>query len=205
MVRVNLIPESTRLAQAQRRHVRCWSVSIALAVGAVMVCLGIEWLHQVEAAKLHAQNEELQLKVTAARAELRSVTAEADRMLLQIERAKALKSKRAWSGMLAMITSCISPGCWLTSIATDPAKPPAGSIRSRAPEKKDADEAQRAVIIDAPRKLRITGYAPEAAQPHEVVTNLKNTEVFKRVVLERSQREPILDGSYFRFEVVCEW
>jgi len=205
MVRVNLIPESVRLARTQRRHVRCWSVSIALVVGAVAVCLGIEWLHQVEAAKLHARNDELQSEVKAAHAELKSLTAEADRVLLQIERAKALKSKRAWSGMLAMITSCVSPGSWLTSIATDPAKPPAGGIRSKATQKKDADETQRAVIIDAPRKLRITGYAPEAAQPHEVVTNLKNTKVFKRVVLERSQREPILDGSYFRFEVVCEW
>ena len=61
------------------------------------------------------------------------------------------------------------------------------------------------VTIEAPRKLRIAGYAPVAAHPYDIVSSLKETDVFASVALERSEREPVLDGSYFRFELVCEW
>ena len=205
MPRVNLIPETVRVARARRRHVRRWAAGIVLATGGVVTLAGTEWLDRAKAADLRAQNDRLQVELEAARAELRSVAAEGDRARLQIERAKTLESKRAWSGMLAMIASCMSPGSWLTSIATDPQKPPEGGTRSNAGNEKKADQTQQTVMIEAPRKLRINGYASEAAHPHEVVKKLKNTGVFRRVALERSQREPVLDGSYFRFELVCEW
>ena len=60
-------------------------------------------------------------------------------------------------------------------------------------------------MIDAPRKLEIVGYAPEAAQPHNFVSALKEKQVFSSVVLRGSQREPMLERSYYRFELVCHW
>ena len=177
---------------------------MALAVGMVLVLLGVEWLNRLKAAELYALNDELQSRLESVREELRSVTADAGHVLVQIERAKALKSKRAWSGMLAMVSQCMAPGSWLTSIATDPPKPPGGKARSRGTDgkKEEGGQTQRLVTIEAPRKLRIAGYAPAAAHPYDIVTSLKATDAFASVALERSVREPVLDGSYFRFELV---
>jgi hypothetical protein len=75
-------------------------------------------------------------------------------------------------------------------------------------KKSGADEEQgdaEAVTIDAPRKMRLAGYATDAAEPHRFVANLKDTAIFSHIALERSQREPKLDGYYFFFELVCEW
>jgi Tfp pilus assembly protein PilN len=205
MVGVNLIPVSVRLSQVRRRHVRRWAVSVAVGVALVGVSLGMDWLRRAEAAGLCADNERLQSELEAIRADLKSVSAQAAETLLRIERAKALRSKRAWSGMIAMIASCMPPQSWLTSIATDPATPPAGTGRSQDRGKTEAEKGQQAVTIDAPRRLRISGYAPDAADPHEFVTKLKATELFTVVALEQSQREPVSDGWYIRFELVCEW
>lgn len=205
MAGVNLIPESVWLAQARRRHVRHWALWITLAACAVAVLSGIEWFHEATAAELRARNDTLQSELETVRGELVSLTSEAHRVHLQIERAKALRSKRAWSGMLAMIASCMSPGAWLTSIATDPPTPPEGGARSKRQGSNETDESHAVVVIEAPRRLRISGYALEDAHPDEMVVRLKNAEVFTRVVSGGRHREPMLDGSYFRFELVCEW
>jgi len=205
MVEVNLIPESVRLARARRRHGRRWVTSIAVAAVILAVSAGVEWLHRAEAHELHGTSQRLYEELTAARTELRSVTAEAERVRLQIERAKALRSKRAWSGMFALIASHMPVGSWLTLVATDPAKPTAGARYAPASNRAKGAEPQQAITIDAPRKLKISGYALNAGDPHEFVRGLKSTALFTKVQLEHSQRESILNGSYFQFEVVCEW
>ena len=96
--------------------------------------------------------------------------------------------------------------CWLTSIATDPGAPTGAASKSRPSS--DGDEEQDGsitVTIDAPRKMRLAGYATDAAEPYRFVANLKDTEVFSWIALERSQREAKLNGYYFLFELVCEW
>ena len=96
--------------------------------------------------------------------------------------------------------------CWLTSISTDPEKPLSiHKGRKKIASKKNPKKAAEVVVIDAPRRLKIVGYAESASDPNEFVDRLNHTRVFHLVELERSQREPILDGSYYRFKLYCEW
>ena len=205
MVDVNLIPEVVRIAKARRRHSTRWVLS-TLATGAVLAtAAGLDWLDRAEAGRLRAESEQLQVDLVQERRELRSSTAQVEQLRLQIERARALQTKRAWSGLIALLGDCMPDGCWLTAIATDPARPAGGPVRARSPDQRPDTTKEGAVIIDAPRKLEISGYAPQAAQPYDFVSALKETRVFSNAVLRRSQREPILDGPYYRFELVCEW
>lgn len=205
MVGVNLIPKAVQLAQARRRHMNRWGVSILAAAALLAVPSTIDWLQRAEATELRTRNANLQIELAAAGTRLRAQTAQANETLLQLERARALRSKRAWSAMFAMIGRCMPAGCWLTSVATDPATPPAAS-RGATASRKGADEGNpQTIVIEAPRKLRVAGYATDVAEPHGFVANLKDTGVFTDVVLEHSRREPALDGYYFRFELVCEW
>lgn len=213
MVSVNLIPETVQTMHTRQRHLKLWGVMILASFGLLCIPWGMNWYQSARAEALRVESEGLQGRLKTTRTELRTHMTEANALLLQLQRAKALRSKRAWSGMIGLVGSCMPPGCWLTSLATDPETPTAiGRMAVNAAFKrnpangsdpKGADSAT--LTIEAPRKMRLVGYATDAAEPHMFVANLKDTEVFSRVALERSQREPVLDGYYFRFELICEW
>ena len=205
MVRINLIPRAVRHAQQQRRHLKGWAAIASLSLTVALICLTLDWFEHARAVELHRQHDDLQVRLSVTGAELKEVAAEGDALFSQITRAKALQSKRAWSSMFTLIASCMPADGWLVSVATDPATPASSQARSRKDEKATEPPTQRAITIDAPRKLRIVGYAADAAQPHEIVTRLKESGIFARVSLEQAQREPMLDGSYYRFNMVCEW
>jgi hypothetical protein len=78
-------------------------------------------------------------------------------------------------------------------------------ILASVPPKGTQSGAQPIVAIEVPRSLRLMGYARETNEPLDFVSMLKRSEVFSRVDLERSVREPVEDGFYFRFEITCEW
>ena len=207
MVGVNLIPENVQLAQTRYRRLKGWGIAILLAVAILALPLTIDWVQRVQAAELRTQHDRLQTELATIRTELRALTFQANEALMQLEHAQALRSKRAWSAMFALIEKSMPEGTWLISIATDPATPPPGGGHNTAVRDRDTatDKQPAIVVIEAPRRLRVAGYAIDAAQPHEFVTNLKDSKVFTNVTLGLLRSEPVLDGSYFRFELACEW
>ena len=207
MVGVNLIPENVRLAQERRRRLKGWGIAILLAVAILALPLTVDWVQRVQAAELRTQHDQLQNELQTVRTELRALTSQANQALMQLERAHALRSKRAWSAMFALIEKGMPEGAWLVSMATDPATPPSGDGHKTEIRDRDTgtDEQPAIVVIEAPRRLRMAGFAVDAAQPHEFVSSLKESKVFTNVSLEHLRRERVLDGSYFRFELICEW
>ncbi len=213
----NLIPTPLRIARSRRRRIKAWGVTVMAAL--LLLCIPVVFDHylRVEASRLGSQNEELGGVLTGLRQQLATLTVEADRSLVQLERAKALRSKRAWSAMFATIARSMPDGCWLISIATDPSSPP-GGVRQRpratatGKTNRQAGSDESVTKIEAPQRLKISGYASDASEPHKFVTNLKKTNVFRDVVLETSRRERVQNQQagfasawYFRFDLVCEW
>jgi Tfp pilus assembly protein PilN len=158
------------------------------------------------------------------RASLRQLTSEVQDASLHLERARALRSKRAWSSLLATIGGALPERCWLTSMATDPASPAPGmrTIDAKArggqpgTTSASANAEQKVVLIDGPRALRISGYASDASDPLAFVTHLKETGLFRTVHLESFRSEPTPGvlatrgtargvDAIFRFDVLCEW
>ncbi|MHC4696613.1 MAG: PilN domain-containing protein [Planctomycetota bacterium] len=190
----------------RQRHIRGWAVSVLVSASLAMAALAVDLAHRAEASDLAVQSGELRAEIGVLRTDLEAVTAESGQVLLQIERAKALRGKRAWSGLIALIGSCMPEDCWLSSISTVPERPAAvAAHRVAAAKTVGKQESQGAITIDAPRKLKVTGYASHSAQPHEFVAILKGVGAFTAVSLGSSQRQQVLDGSYYRFELVCEW
>ncbi len=211
MVKVNLIPESVQAAQARRRHLKRWAVSLSAAALIVSLPGGGHWMQHLRIDELHAQNNKLQNDLRSARSDLKTTSAQANDAFLRVERAKALRTKRAWSDMLALIGACLPRDCFLTSIATDPPVPSAAAnvkkpvSQSSAAAVTPEQEKPDVVIIDAPRKLRMTGEAEDAAQPLIFVAKLKESQVFQDVTLQRSSRDKPEDETRFQFELICEW
>jgi len=206
MITVNLIPKRVQLAQVQRRHIKGWTLINLVAGVSLAVPVCIDRVQQAKAQELQSQRTLLTQELAAMRKQLAVVEKQAENAFLQLHRADALRSKRAWSGMLALIGSAMPPQCWLTRVATDPNAPRQGPSRP-APGVKHAPagKASPQVMIEAPRKLKLIGRAIDASDPLAFVTNLKETGVFHRVSLEGASRERSGPESHFRFEIVCEW
>ena len=205
MIGVNLIPQHVQLSQARRRRIQRWSGASLVAAGLLMIPLGLDWSTRAKADTLKQRYERSVKAYQTLRTELRESDAAVERARTRIERAEALGSKRAWSSMLMMITDALPDGAWLTTIETDPPTPTGGTRNSRTTIAKIPSDSPSVVMIEAPRALRLAGYAPEAADPLALVSNLKNSGVFERVDLKHSTRETAVYGSYFRFELTCEW
>ena len=209
MVSINLIPEAVQRTQKWHRHLAIWTVMVLGALVMLTLPLAMGWIRQSEENRLSRQNDLMQSGLFAERTRLRSLEFSAKDALLCLERAKALRSKRAWSSVVSAIAEELPAGCWLTSIASDPSVPPPASKRAdTAPVKKASTKkatTPSAVTIDAPRKILLTGYATEPSEPYQFVINLKETGLFLDVAMVTSRREPVLDSSYFRFELTCDW
>jgi len=199
MVRLDLIPPSVQVEAARHRHLRRWTVATLLVFLGFIVSLSMDWARRARASELERHRQQLHTELAAVRAELSSVSQEATHVLEQIERAEALRSKRAWSGMFALIDACMPSGCWLTLVATDPEK---GGAQASA---KSTPDAGLEITIEAPTRLRLVGYATESSEPLLFVAGLKASNVFANVTLISTQAEPVSDGQYHRFELLCEW
>jgi Tfp pilus assembly protein PilN len=220
MTSVNLIPECVLVARTQRRHAKSWTMLILAAAGLSAVPLVLDWSRRTRAAELRDESGRLQQELGSTRLQLAATSAEATRVFLEVERANALRSKRAWSAMFALIASCLPADCWLASVATDP-EAPAGGAPPRPVVANPGTSAgapkgggkREIVTIEAPRRLRMIGYAEDDTQPLAFVTNLKESRVFQNVLLERAVRAPDVaadpsgpsGGTVYQFEVVCEW
>lgn len=213
MTSINLIPPALMFARARGRSLRIWGASAAVA----MVLVGIPCaLDQVRAAQAESLREELgvlSVEEASFRRRLAATDREAKHLASQTERAKALRSKRAWSKMLALLGACLPEEAWYTSIATDPVSPLGGRSTQRVASA-TATPGQRAgrgapepktITIDAPRRLVLKGFALEYKQVYELIGHLKATGVFTEIELLQSGVETNRDVPAVRFELACDW
>lgn len=212
---VNFIPAPIRSRLEHRRHTRWWIGVCVPVAGALLVCGAIHTWRVARLESLRRSTTALEGQLAAKRTDLRRIVEESAQLKLQIERAEALRSKRAWSGILSLVAERMPADCWLKSAATEPARPGNESTQAKpqsapaagkvAPSAGQPAEPPKSVVLDAPRKLRLSGYAGDPVQPVAFVTSLKEAGVFQQVALERAQWERWRERSVFRFDVLCEW
>ncbi len=215
---INLVPQNVQVVHIRARLLRFWISMSCVGLLALGGALIFNWFQTSKAGSLQDRLNLTENELTKLRSDVRLLASEASQIQQQLERADALRSKRAWSGLLAMIAEKLPADCHLQNISTDPGKPPAESILHGSAKPANAAPAllpngqpapppppPRTVTIDAPRKLRMTGFANDPAQPVAFVSALKESGAFTHVNLERAQWEPAALNSGFRFELVCEW
>lgn len=202
---INLVPESIRRRQRRRARIRTWGVVLTAATAALALPVGWDWSGEAKAERLLKRDTKLNNARSVLRVEWESIKTEVQKTQAQIERADALRAKRAWSAMLFLIAREVPPNAWLTSVATDPTQPPKHTANLRATAIPATGQDAASITIDAPGKIDIQGFALRAEDPITLVSNLKASGAFHTVVLKRSFLEPVDDGSYFRFDIVCEW
>jgi Tfp pilus assembly protein PilN len=219
VVRVNLIPENLQVSAARRRRARAWIVATGASLAVLALPALSDWLRRAEAGELAAAGDRLQSQLASLRKETVALAAQAAQARAHLERADALRAKRAWSALFALLAEQTPSGCWFTTIATEPASPPlapqtrpplpqpapAASTSTHSSATASDSRTKPVVVIEAPRKLHLTGFATAAGEPHQLAANLKETGIFTNVVLEEARLEQTPEGAYFRFDLTCEW
>jgi hypothetical protein len=207
---INLIPAEVHRAAVRRSRLLCWAAIVALSGVLAAIPYSLSIVRENRFSKLREEVDSIDVQATNARNQLRLATGLAQQLYTDLERSRALRSKRAWSGMFALIASCLPPDCWLHSVATDPESPGASAGR---PTVVLASSGPRAaaepVIIEAPRKLLLVGYSTSDSQPLVFVSNLRESNVFTQVALQKAMRAPFekdaSEAILHQFEIVCEW
>jgi len=206
-MKLNLIPETLRHRHERRRRVRGWGVVLVIAIGLLAVPVTLDWSRKARAKRLRQEQADLVEVRSSMLAEWSTVREEVEETRAQIMRAEALRSKRGWSRLLALVAGAVPDRAWLTAVATDPPQPTGGAperARVQAARSEPATEREN-VTVEAPRKLELHGFAPNAGDPIRFVQALKAADVFREVRLQRSSFTKVDDASFFRFNIVCEW
>ncbi|MFQ5413805.1 MAG: PilN domain-containing protein [Phycisphaerae bacterium] len=210
MIQVNLIPDGAVTAQRMRRHARAWSVALGCCVVILAVPLIMDAVGHARVRALQDERTRVLGAVGAARANVHGMAARAALLHTQIERARALRTKRAWSALLITVAMCMPDDLWLTYFGTDPETPSATGSRRRVAAARGAagagpTSAAAAATIDTPRRIRLRGYAADHAKLYAFMTQLNQTGVFDRVTLVMSVVKPVHDGTAVAFSLECDW
>ncbi|HEY3242101.1 MAG TPA: PilN domain-containing protein [Phycisphaerae bacterium] len=206
-VAVNLVPKVLRMQEARRRRTARWTltalIAALLAGGTTLVTLD----RQASAAELRAQQRSLQVSLTAVRGRLSDATETCRRLKSEIQRADALRSKRCWSGMLALLSRAMPAETWLTSISTEPPLPSgAGPVRALLPSGATQPTTAQPITLSAPTSLILRGYALDHDALYAFISALKQSRVFSKVELVgKAGAEPMLKTTAVRFELSCTW
>lgn len=210
MLAIELRPAETTYRVMRMQRIRRWSVALVVAVCPLILILIIDWLQRADQRERADEKSRVEVQLAAMRERFRYASAEAEQLLAQIQRADALRSKRSWSDLLALVGGALPQGGWLTQISTEPPQPVADQARAAVvataqPPAPASPAAKAPITIESPRELRVSGYAVTAAEPSDFVAGLRSTNLFAKVELIQCRQEPVHDGSYYRFDVVCKW
>jgi Tfp pilus assembly protein PilN len=204
MVSVNLLPATILIARRRNRRVRLWVTAGAMVVGLTAIPLAVDLTKTAQASSLEVRLRPLHTRLARVRGDLKAVAEQREELTTQLARADALRGKRPWADLLALISEKTPDTVWLTSLRTRlgaPLRPMEKPARTASSATAQVD----AVVLGGPSGLHLEGYALDHESLYEFMSALKNLGVFPKVELTAAGKEPVLDGTAVRFVLECDW
>lgn len=219
MIGINLIDPSVLSARRRKRRIQRWVLAALTGGGVGAFPVGLEISRHQQVMALEGEKSVLQSRIDATRDQLNAIGIEIRNLEAQTARASALRTKRSWSGLLALLSSIAPEEVWFVSLATDPATPgrgskdltppkppPTAAAATKTPADKPAKpEPPAVVMMEAPRALVFEGYALEHRNLYDFMSRLKESNLFADVSLTKAAEEPVLSGKAVRFKIQCRW
>jgi hypothetical protein len=204
LIGIDLMPKPIKLAVLRRNRLRTWSAILTVAAALASIPMAYELLNQHRLGKATAANHQRAQLLREAKQSLLAVQSEAQSQADQIAFSDALRAKRNWSDLLALMADAEGHDVWLVSIqsAIKPARQ-----GSALPVQPTAGEAVPSgeVVLEGPQCLILEGYAPDHARLYVLMADLRDRGNFEDVDLSRAGVETFETGTAVRFRLECQW
>ncbi|MFH0982684.1 MAG: hypothetical protein V2A79_14260 [Planctomycetota bacterium] len=223
MIGVNLIPTEMLVRHAVKRRLWRWTMSSVVLAAAALTPPLVEDRQQAQVESLQGKVDDVDARLDVMRGQVAATAQAVHDADAELTRSLALRTKRSWAGLLALVSGCMPEAVWLTALATDPSQP-AGSSRtepnrgregtgkSEGAMKRRSDEEEGSpsggpavVVLEAPTKLRLDGFALDHESLYDFMSKLRDSGSFSVVKPIRADAEPVLQGRAVHFVLSCEW
>lgn len=189
MNRINLISQSRRQARAHRVRCRWWIVGfVGYTIALASVCMLYSGLDTfTDTGSLNDQLAELDAELATVNAEQAQIRPQLTEQRLVLTAGRSITDQPDWSMLLIYLADellgddVVLGGCTLEPLA---------------------GEGESVNFQDATMSVTLTGHAKSTSAVSKFVLRLEASGLFNRVVLERTNREPFLDGQAIAFEVL---
>jgi Tfp pilus assembly protein PilN len=187
---------------------RAWGL-IMLPVTALAVAPFVtELRRQSRAEKLAAELERVEDALRTLRRDVTATASAVQDVEMRIARARALRTKRSWSGLLGLLARCSPDEVWFTEVSS-PADAPVAAKPARAASATepvtDGQPLVQVVTLEAATRLQLTGYAVNHERLYDLMSRLKEAGVFTSVELVKAGMEPVFEGRAAKFVLACTW
>lgn len=203
MASVNLMSSKLRLARRRSHRIRAWVTAVTVMSILAAVPVSISAVQAARAAGIENDIVPVLDHLKAAHQKLDVLKQRGAVLSTQIDRADALRSKRHWSDLLALISRELPDELWLTQVTSRDAKVESTPVAAATATGPTA--GPEVVHIDGPGGLEIRGFAISHEWIYEWIKRLKDTSAFRRVELMESAAESVHRGEAVRFVLECEW
>lgn len=189
MNRINLISQSRRQARTHRVRCRWWGIGfVGYTITLASACLlygGMDTF--TDAGALSDQLTEMDAELAAIQAEQAQIRPQLKEQRLILTAGHSITDQPDWSMLLIYLADellgddVVLSGCVLEPLS---------------------DEGKSINLQDTTMSVQLTGHAKTTSAVSKFVLRLEGSGLFNRVSLERTNREPFLDGQAIAFEVL---
>ena len=193
MIRVDLIPQSRRDARCCRIVRRRWLVvCVGYAVILTAICTTGHLIRSDARNALADELDKVTRQITQAKADLQSLRPKLVTAQRTLAANRAVTRQPDWSVLMAFLAKTLGDDVVLRSCRLEP-------MGEGENEKKEKESPRRDGFV-----LRIAGLGRSQAAVSQFVLRLEQAELFDRVTLVHTAREPFLTGEAFAFQLDCD-
>jgi hypothetical protein len=203
--RENLMPAYRLRAQRARRLLRRWAVAASLWAAALAAACGVLWtVVRTDSPGLATELRETARRTAHTRAAAASCRNELGVVRKRLQTNRLIERQPDWSVLLAWTAGKLGEEvvlrrCCLAPL-TDPAVRSGASVRSTS----ETERLTRAgTLAQEPYLLTLVGYGRSHAALSRFILDLEASELFAKVRLAKSTREPFLAATAVAFELEC--
>jgi hypothetical protein len=198
----NLIPAHRLDAKTRRRRTRQWTLASCAYAAALLAASGACYALLTHAGgDPAAEVRDTTDKIGRSRAAIASLQQQITQVQHGLEANRAVGNQPNWSVLLRVLSACLGDEIFLRRCQLGPQE---GRAVSRSPGgRRQAGPAAMTTAGQRKYLLRLSGYGRRQKAVSQFVIRLEKHELFDKVRLIRTSREPLLADTAIAFHIEC--
>ena len=197
---VNLIPAHRVNARRRRVRVRRWAVALAVYAGVLLTGYGVCRAVWVDGRDVSSELNEAAQQIEESNQAIDSLGKELARAKLMLSASRKVVDQPDWSVLLELTGRTLGDQIVLKRLQVGQLS----NEESRAQSSRRGP-SRAALLREMPEafSLELAGYGRSSEAVSQFVLRLEQIDLFKRVTVRKTNREPFMADDAIAFEIVC--